>query len=144
MGNKLSSIDYFKIKSINNTNKLNTANNSKYNYEIEYDDGKKINISLTYEQNYKFYEKYNWMKEFKPLINLNYGEIQSIISCEYLRNNNDDTIIYKIGVLYNDEIVKTFSFSKEQIDLFLRNVHNLTPFGKKMKLDFMKKYKYSN
>jgi hypothetical protein len=143
MGNKLSAIDYFEIESIiDNSYKLSHLKRSKYNYEIQYNNGKKFNISLNDAQNYKFHLKYRWAKEFKPLINLNYIDIQSITYCKSVFDDNNNTMIYTIEVLYNDQNTRQFSFSKGQMNLFLRNIHNLTPFGKKIKLDFIKKNKY--
>ena len=140
MGNKLSSIDFMLIKSVTPIDgeiKRKTQKKS-FNYLISYENGKTKKISLNSKENYKFQLKYKWTSEFKPLIGLNYSKILRIEICNKIKKN--EVIFYNITIVYNTGNPKNCTFSKDQKELFLKFVLELSPSGKQILSEFNKKY----
>jgi hypothetical protein len=134
MGNKLSSISFINIKSI----KLISSNKNNYKYLITNDDNKTENIALNSKENDKFQMRYKWSQEFKPLIGLDYYKMLSIEKYNKIKTN--DGFIYNISILYNTNDMRDFTFTKNQMDWFLKYIHEISPSGKQIILEFNKKF----
>ncbi len=115
MGTKISKIDYFNIYSISDFVRP-TKNRKKniYTHIITYNNRKKTQTIVINDENKekefkRNCENYNHMK---PLIHLNYSNIENIVNKRTHVNNNE--LVYLFDILYNDGTLKKMSLNEYQ------------------------------